>query len=600
MAEHTKPMDQEKDQDFLYKLRHSTAHVMAGVVLEMFPEGKIAIGPPIENGFYYDFDLPRSLTPEDLEKIEARMREIIAEDYPFVRRVVSPEEARALFRDQPYKLELIDAILQQGTDEYGEKADGNTELTTYRHDGFEDLCRGPHLERTGQIPVDGFKLLSVAGAYWRGDERRPMLQRIYGTAWPSKEDLERYLAWLEEVERRDHRRLGKELDLFSTHPDLGGGLILWHPKGGTIRRIAEDFCRAEHEKAGYDFVYSPHIGRSRLWEISGHLDFFRENMYAPIEIDGQEYYLKPMNCPFHILIYKSQLRSYRDLPLRFAEWGTVYRYERAGVLHGLLRVRGFTQDDAHLFCRPDQMPEEIDRVLNFCLHILRSFGFTEFNAYLATRPEKAVGAPEQWRDAEAALEAALEKAGIPFQIDEGGGAFYGPKIDLKIKDAIGREWQLSTIQFDFNLPERFDLTYIGEDGKEHRPYMIHRALLGSMERFFGVLIEHYGGAFPVWLAPVQVQLIPIADRHVAYADEVAERLRAAGLRVEVNRSAERMQAKIRDAQLQKIPYMLIIGDREVKNGAVAVRLRTGEDKGAMPVDAFLEMAKQVIAEKALI
>jgi len=584
----------------LYKLRHSTAHVMAGVVLEMFPEGKIAIGPPIENGFYYDFDLPRSLTPEDLVEIEDRMRKVIEADYPFERRVISPEEARALFRDQPYKLELIEDILESGTDEYGEKADGNTELTTYRHDGFEDLCRGPHLERTGQIPKDGFKLLNVAGAYWRGDERRPMLQRIYGTVWPSKEELDRYLAWLEEVERRDHRRLGRELDLFSIHPDLGGGLVLWHPKGGMIRKVAEDFCRAEHEKAGYDFVYSPHIGRSKLWQTSGHLEFFRENMYAPIEIDGQEYYLKPMNCPFHILIYKSQLRSYRDLPLRFAEWGTVYRYERGGVLHGLLRVRGFTQDDAHIFCRPDQMPEEIDRVLNFCLHILRSFGFTEFNAYLSTRPEKAVGAPEQWRDAEAALERALEQAGIPFEIDEGGGAFYGPKIDLKINDAIGREWQLSTIQFDFNLPERFDMTFIGEDGKEHRPYMIHRALLGSMERFFGVLIEHYGGAFPVWLAPVQAQLIPIADRHVAYADQVAERLRAAGIRVQVNRSTERMQAKIRDAQLQKIPYMLIVGDREMKAGAVAVRLRTGEDKGAMAVEDFLDMAQRVIQEKALL
>ncbi len=590
-----------REQDeFLYKLRHSTAHVMAGVVLEMFPEGKIAIGPPIENGFYYDFDLPRSLTPEDLVEIEDRMRKVIEADYPFERRVISPEEARALFRDQPYKLELIEDILESGTDEYGEKADGNTELTTYRHDGFEDLCRGPHLERTGQIPKDGFKLLNVAGAYWRGDERRPMLQRIYGTVWPSKEELDRYLAWLEEVERRDHRRLGRELDLFSIHPDLGGGLVLWHPKGGMIRKVAEDFCRAEHEKAGYDFVYSPHIGRSKLWQTSGHLEFFRENMYAPIEIDGQEYYLKPMNCPFHILIYKSQLRSYRDLPLRFAEWGTVYRYERGGVLHGLLRVRGFTQDDAHIFCRPDQMPEEIDRVLNFCLHILRSFGFTEFNAYLSTRPEKAVGAPEQWRDAEAALERALEQAGIPFEIDEGGGAFYGPKIDLKINDAIGREWQLSTIQFDFNLPERFDMTFIGEDGKEHRPYMIHRALLGSMERFFGVLIEHYGGAFPVWLAPVQAQLIPIADRHVAYADQVAERLRAAGIRVQVNRSTERMQAKIRDAQLQKIPYMLIVGDREMKAGAVAVRLRTGEDKGAMSVEDFLDMAQRVIQEKALL
>lgn len=586
--------------EFLHKLRHSTAHVMADAVLQIFPEGKIAIGPPIEHGFYYDFDLPRALTPEDLEEIERRMREIIARDLPFEKRVVSPEEARALFRDQPYKLELIDTILAAGTDEYGEETVGNAELSTYRHGDFEDLCRGPHLDRTGQIPIDGFKLLNVAGAYWRGDERRPMLQRIYGTVWPSKEELEKHLAWLEEVERRDHRRLGRELDLFSTNPDLGGGLVLWHPKGGMMRKVAEDFCRAEHEKAGYEFVYSPHIGRSKLWETSGHLDFFRENMYAPIEIDGQEYYLKPMNCPFHILIYKSRLRSYRDLPLRFAEWGTVYRYERGGVLHGMLRVRGFTQDDAHLFCRPDQMPEEIDRVLHFCLHILRSFGFETFNAYLSTRPEKAVGSEEQWRAAEDALRAALERAGIPFEVDEGGGAFYGPKIDIKISDALGREWQLSTIQFDFNLPERFDLTYVGEDGQEHRPYMIHRALMGSMERFFGVLIEHYAGAFPVWLAPVQVRLIPIADRHVDYAEQVAARLREAGIRAEVDRSTARMQAKIRDAQLQKIPYMLVIGDREVEAGAVAVRLRTGEDRGAMPVDAFLEMIGSVIAEKRLI
>ncbi len=600
MAIHEHDEERRQDQAFLYKLRHSAAHVMAGVVLEMFPEGKIAIGPPIENGFYYDFDLPRPLTREDLQWIEARMREVIARDYPFERRVVSPEEARQLFADQPYKLELIDSILAAGTDEYGEKAQGNAELTTYRHGDFEDLCRGPHLERTGQIPADGFKLLNVAGAYWRGDERRPMLQRIYGTAWPSKEELERYLAWLEEVERRDHRRLGRELDLFSTSPELGGGLILWHPKGGMMRKVAEDFCRAEHEKAGYDFVYSPHIGRAALWETSGHLSFFRENMYSPIEIDGQEYYLKPMNCPFHILIYKSSLRSYRDLPLRFAEWGTVYRYERGGVLHGMLRVRGFTQDDAHLFCRPDQMPEEIDRVLNFCLHILRAFGFTEFNAYLSTRPEKAVGKIEQWQAAQAALRAALERADIPFQVDEGGGAFYGPKIDIKVKDAIGREWQLSTIQFDFNLPERFNLTYIGEDGKEHQPYMIHRALMGSMERFFGVLTEHYGGAFPVWLAPVQARLIPIADRHLAYCEQVAERLRAEGIRVDISRSTERMQAKIRDAQLQKIPYMLVVGDREMASGAVAVRLRTGEDKGPMPVEDFLKMARQVIAEKALI
>jgi len=588
----------EKHEDGdLDRMRHSTAHVMAQAVLEMFPAGKIAIGPPIENGFYYDFDLPRALTPEDLAKIEARMREIIREDHPFIRREVTPEEARALFADQPYKLELIDGILAAGLDEYGNPVAGGVTLSTYRHDTFEDLCRGPHLERTGQIPEDAFKLLSVAGAYWRGDERRPMLQRIYGTVWPSKKELDDYLKWLEEVEKRDHRKLGKQLDLFSISPELGGGLILWHPKGAMVRKIAEDFWRAEHERGGYQFVYSPHIGRSWLWETSGHLQWYKENMYAPIEIEGQEYFLKPMNCPFHILIYKSSVRSYRDLPLRYAELGTVYRFERGGVLHGLLRVRGFTQDDAHLFCRPDQMPAEISRVLEFCLHILRAFGFTDFNAYLSTRPEKAAGKPEDWIAPQEALRAALEEHRIPYRIDEGGGAFYGPKIDLKLKDALGREWQLSTIQFDFNLPERFDMTYIGEDGQQHRPYMIHRALLGSMERFFGTLIEHYAGAFPVWLSPVQARVIPIADRHVAYAQQVANELQTAGLRVEVDDSPERMQAKIRRAQLEKIPYMLVVGDKEAASGAVAVRLRTEENLGPKPLAEFLAMAQEAIREK---
>jgi len=426
-----------------------------------------------------------------------------------------------------------------------------------------------------------------------------MLQRIYGTAWETAQELEEYLDRLAEAEKRDHRKLGAQLDLFSVQPEqLGGGLVLWHPKGGLIRHTAEEFCMAEHLAHGYDLVYSPHIGKSTLWETSGHLEFFAENMYAPMDIDGQEYYLKPMNCPFHILMYKNSLRSYRDLPLRLAEWGTVYRYERGGVLHGLLRVRGFTQDDAHHFCRGDQMPEEIDFTLNFCLHILRSFGFTEFNAYLSTRPEgKAAGEPALWHDAEVALEGALKRANIPYEIDEGGGAFYGPKIDLKIKDAIGREWQLSTIQFDFNLPERFDLTYIGEDGQEHRPYMIHRALLGSMERFFGVLIEHFGGAFPVWLAPVQAVLIPIADRHVAYAEEIATRLKEAGLRVEVDDSSDRMGNKIRKAQEQKIPYMLVVGDKELEAKSVAVRLRSNENLGPKAVDEFIALANEAIAEK---
>lgn len=592
-------MVKKYEESDLYKIRHSAAHVMAGAVLEMFPGGKIAIGPPIEDGFYYDFDLPRPLTPEDLEAIEQRMRQIITEDYKFVRRELSADEARALYATQPYKLELIEG-LEKGYDEYGMSEVEKPVITTYRHHTFEDLCRGPHLERTGQINPDAVKLMKVSGAYWRGDEHNPMLQRIYGTAWERADQLEEYLHQLAEAEKRDHRKLGAQLDLFSVQPEqLGGGLILWHPKGGLIRHIAEEFCKVEHLANGYDLVYSPHIGKSTLWETSGHLDFYHENMYAPMDIDGQEYYLKPMNCPFHILMYKNSLRSYRDLPFRFAEWGTVYRYERGGVLHGLLRVRGFTQDDAHHFCRPDQMPEEIDFVLNFCLHILRSFGFTEFNAYLSTRPKvgKAVGDPAQWRDAEAALEAVLKRAAIPYEIDEGGGAFYGPKIDLKIRDAIGREWQLSTIQFDFNMSERFDLTYVGEDGQEHRPYMIHRALLGSMERFFGVLIEHFGGAFPVWLAPVQAVLIPIADRHLEYASRVAARLKEAGLRTEVDDSSDRMGNKIRKAQEQKIPYMLVVGDKEAEAGAVAVRLRTNENLGPKPVEEFIAMARAAVAEK---
>ncbi|PKO20262.1 MAG: threonine--tRNA ligase, partial [Chloroflexi bacterium HGW-Chloroflexi-1] len=446
-----------------------------------------------------------------------------------------------------------------------------------------------------------FKLLSVAGAYWRGDEHNPMLQRIYGTVWPNKKQLQAYLDKIEEAKRRDHRRLGKDLDLFSTNAEeVGGGLVLWHPKGGLMRHLAEEFCKNEHLAGGYDLVYTPHIGRADLWRTSGHLDFYGENMYSPIDIEGQEFYLKPMNCPFHMHIYKSRTRSYRELPLRFAEWGTVYRFERSGVLHGLTRVRGFTQDDAHLFCRPDQMPAEIDRVLNFCLHILRSFGFTDFNAYLSTMPEKRVGEEARWIAAQDALRAALERASIPFQVDEGGGAFYGPKIDLKVYDALEREWQLSTIQFDFNLPERFDLSYVGEDGQEHRPYVIHRALLGSMERFFGVLIEHFGGAFPVWLSPTQVMVVPIADRHNDAAYGVAEQVRAGGLRVEVDDSSDRMNAKIRNAQLQKIPYMLVIGDREAEAGTVNVRLRTGEQRGTVPVPEFVAHAQAAVAQKALI
>jgi threonyl-tRNA synthetase len=577
------------EESELYRIRHSAAHIMAQAVMEMFPgKAKIAIGPPIEDGFYYDFDLPRALTPEDLDVIEKRMREIIAGDYEYKKRVLTSEEAKELFSDQPYKIELIEGLEAGGYDEYGEPISEPPEISIYTHDTFTDLCRGPHVENTGKINPEAVKLLHVAGAYWRGDENRPMLQRIYGTAWYSAQELEEYLWKLEEAQKRDHRKLGRELDLFSVSEDVGPGLILWHPKGGMVRKLAEDYCRAEHEKGGYEFVYSPHIGKAKLWETSGHLEWFEENMYAPIEVEGQKYYLKPMNCPFHVQIYKSGIRSYRDLPLRFAEWGTVYRYERSGVLHGLMRVRGFTQDDAHLFCRPDQMPEEIDRVLHFSLNILRAFGFKDFQAYLSTRnPEKAAGAIEDWDAATDALRLALERAELPYEIDEGEAVFYGPKIDIKLLDALGREWQLSTIQFDFNFPESFDLTYVGEDGKDHRPFMIHRALVGSMERFMGVLIEHHAGAFPVWLAPVQAVIIPIADRHLGYANDVASRLKDSGFRVEVDSRSDRMNAKIRDAQMQKVPYMLIVGDREAKTGAVSVRLRSEEDLGAIPMTDFI-------------
>ncbi|MCS6881361.1 MAG: threonine--tRNA ligase [Oscillochloridaceae bacterium] len=591
------------NDDPYYRLRHSLAHVMAQAVLELFPEGKIAIGPPIENGFYYDFDLPRALTPEDLVEIEARMRRIISGNHPFIYRVVSPEEARELFKDQPYKLELIEGLIQ-GADEYGERSEGNgarpggTIISTYRQDTFEDLCRGPHLEHTGQIDPEAFKLLSVAGAYWRGNEKNPQLQRIYGTAWNNRAELEQYLWRLEEARKRDHRRLGKELDLFSISDEVGPGLILWHPRGAMIRVIAEDFCRQAHLNAGYEWVFSPHVGRAHLWETSGHLDFYKENMYAPMDVEGDTYYVKPMNCPFHIQIYKSHLRSYRDLPRRYAEYGTVYRFEKSGVLHGLTRVRGFTQDDAHIFCRPDQVEEEIGRALDFSLYILRSFGLSEFTAYLSTRPEKYVGRPEDWERATAALERAIEAHALPYKRDEGGGAFYGPKIDLKVNDALGREWQLSTIQFDFNLPERFDLEYIGEDGQPHRPYMVHRALMGSMERFLGVLIEHFAGAFPLWLAPVQVSIIPITDKQMEYASQVRQRLTDAGLRVELDDSRDRMQGKIRRAQLQKVPYMLIIGAREQETGSVAVRTRAGEDLGAMPLAAFVERALEEVRTRA--
>jgi len=594
--------EHDHNDEQLHKLRHSTAHVMAEAVLEMFPAGKLAFGPPIENGFYYDFDLPRALTPEDLSEIEGRMKEIIKGNYPFIHKDISVGEAKAMFADQPYKLDQIKKLSSGEEDEDGLAA-GEAEveplssMSIYTHHNFTDLCRGPHLERTGQIPWNAFKLLNVAGAYWRGDENQPMLQRIYATVWPTKKDLKEYLAWLQEVEKRDHRRLGKELDLFSFHEDAGAGLVYWHPKGARVRAIIEDYWRQQHYAGGYEVVYSPHIGRARLWETSGHLDFYQESMYSPMDIDGLDYYIKPMNCPFHIKIYQSKRRSYRELPMRWAELGTVYRYERSGVLHGLMRVRGFTQDDAHIFCTPEQVEDEIIEVLRFSLRMLEAFGFSSFKAYLATRPEQAVGEPARWDQATDALRRAIAAEDLDYEMDEGGGAFYGPKIDLHLRDALGRSWQMTTIQFDFNLPDRFDLKYIGADGHEHRPYMIHRALLGSIERFVGVLIEHYGGAFPVWLAPVQAMLIPIADRHNAYAHEIAAQLKAAGLRVEVNDSSDRMQAKIRGAQLQKVPYMLVLGDREIEDGAVAVRLRSGENLGALPIADFITLAQSAVEEK---
>ena len=584
-AEDAKQGDPESEGAALARMRHSAAHLMAGAVLKLFPDAKFGIGPAIEDGFYYDFDLPRPLTTEDLRAIEGLMAADQAAAYPYQYEAISRDEALALFRDQPYKVELIQNLPADAT------------ISTYQHGEFRDLCRGPHVAGTGAVGT--YKLLTVAGAYWRGDEKRPMLQRIYGTAWDNAQDLAAHLHKLEEAERRDHRRLGKELDLFSIHEEAGAGLIYWHPKGGLMRVIAENYWRDAHLAGGYDIVFSPHIGRAWLWQTSGHLEFYKESMYPPIEMDNQEFYVKPMNCPFHILMYKTRRRSYRELPLRWAELGTVYRYERSGTLHGLLRVRGFTQDDAHLFCRPDQMHAEVVRVVDFSLQVLQAFGFHEYEIYVSTRPEKSVGAPEQWEAAEAALKATLDERGLPYKVDVGGGAFYGPKIDMKIKDSLGRAWQCTTIQFDFNLPERFDMTFVGEDGKDHRPYMIHRALLGSMERFFGCLIEHYAGAFPLWIAPVQAKIIPISDvKHMEYAESVLAQLKTAGLRAEIDSSKERMGAKIRQAQLQKIPYMLVIGDKERDSQTVSVRLRSGDDLGAVPVADLIERMTQEAASKA--
>ena len=559
----------------LARMRHSAAHLMAEAVQEIFPEARFGIGPAIEHGFYYDFDLPRSLLPEDLEEIERRMAANREQAEPFAREVVSRQEALRIFADNPYKIELIEALPE---DEI---------ITTYQQGHFLDLCRGPHVADTGEIGP--FKLLSIAGAYWRGDEKRPMLQRVYGTAFPTREELDAHLQRLEEAQRRDHRRLGRELDLYSVNEEIGPGLILWHPKGAMVRYLVEQFEQKEQLARGYDLVYTPHIASEKIYQTSGHLETYRENMYSPMSIEEVDYYLKPMNCPGHIMIYKSRVRSYRDLPIRFAELGTVYRYERSGTLHGMLRVRGFTQDDSHIFCTPEQVVDEAAAVLDLAVHMADVFGY-DFQAYLATKPEKSIGSDEVWAAATEDLRRALKRRGLSYKMDEGGGAFYGPKIDIKWVDALGREWTGPTIQVDFNLPERFDVNYIGEDGERHRAAMIHRTLLGSMERFVGGLVEHYAGAFPVWLAPVQAALIPITDDQVPYAREVAAELAAAGLRVVVDEGRDRMQAKIRAAQMQKIPYMLVIGKREAAAGAVAVRLRNGRDLGAMSLADFRALA----------
>lgn len=568
----------------LEKLRHTTAHVMAQAVKRLYPETLVTIGPSIEDGFYYDFDREKSFVPEDLLEIEKVMQEIIKENLSIERSELTKEEALKFFEEkgEKYKEELINEIKDE-------------KVSFYTQGEFTDLCRGPHMASTGEIK--SFKLLSVAGSYWRGNEKNKMLQRIYGTAFYSPKDLRGHLNRLEEAKKRDHRKLGKELDLFHIDEEVGSGLILWHPKGSRVRSIIEDFWKKEHYKNGYEILYSPHIAKANLWETSGHLNFYKENIYSPMDIDGNDYIVKPMNCPFHIKIYNSSLRSYRDLPFRWAELGTVYRYEKTGVLHGLLRVRGFTQDDAHIFCRPDQLSDEISRVLDFTVFMLGSFGFSEYKIYLSTRPDKYVGSEDHWKKATEALKGALDKSGMDYEIDRGEGVFYGPKIDIKIKDSLGRAWQCSTIQVDFNLPERFKISYIGEDGKPHQPIMIHRALMGSLERFFGCLVEHYAGAFPVWMAPEQVRVISITEDHHQYAKEVVELLKKKEIRAETDSRNEKVGFKIREAQTGKIPYMLVVGDKEVQDKTVSVRKRKEKKTETMNVDDFLSKLNEEILLK---
>jgi threonyl-tRNA synthetase len=579
--------------DGRYILRHSTAHVMAQAVQDLFPQAKLGIGPPVENGFYYDFDVDRPFTPEDLKAIEGKMRQIVKQGQRFSRRVVTDEQAAAELAAEPYKLELIGLkghASGSASFESEESVEvGGNVLTIYDNLAagtgelcWKDLCRGPHLPDTRAIPA--FKLMRSGGAYWRGSEKNPQLQRIYGTAWESRDQQDAYVKMLSEAEKRDHRKLGAELDLFSFPVEIGSGLPVFHPKGGIIRRVMEDYSRRRHDEAGYEFVNTPHVTKEDLFITSGHLEWYKDGMFPPMELDGVTYYNKPMNCPMHILIYASRGRSYRELPLRLFEFGTVYRYEKSGVVHGLTRARGFTQDDSHIFCAPDQLPDELASLLAFVVGLLRDFGLTEFEAELSTRPEKYVGALEEWALAEAALKHALDSSGLPYVVAEGDGAFYAPKIDVHVKDAIGRRWQLSTLQVDLQEPHRFGIEYQAADGSRQRPYMIHRALFGSIERFFGILVEHYAGAFPPWLAPVQVVGIPIADAHVPYLAKVAAQLREQGIRVEVDASDDRMQKKIRTAQRQKVPYMLIAGDDDVAAGGVSFRYRDGSQKNGVPVD----------------
>ena len=570
----------------LSTMRHSAAHVMAAAIQKLYPEAKFDIGPSTEDGFYYDVDLPKRLVPEDLKEIEKVMKKMLGQRLPFTRKEVSREEAKALFeaKGQTFKLSRLEDI-----------PEGETVSLYYTGDDYVDLCRGPHVEHTGQIGA--VKLLSLAGSYFRGNEKNPMLQRIYGTAFESKEALQEYLTRIEEAKKRDHRKIGAEMELFSTHEEIGPGLVCWHPMGARIRHVLETFWKEAHYEHGYELMYTPHVGRALLWQTSGHLDFYREGMYANMEIDGDPYYVKPMNCPFHIMIYKTRPRSYRELPARWAELGTVYRYEKAGVLHGLMRVRGFTQDDAHIICTPEQIEDEIREVLRFSMYMWKCFGFKDVKAYLATRPAKAVGDDNMWAQAMHSLENAVKAEGVDCEVDEGGGAFYGPKIDLKIKDALGREWQTSTIQFDFNLPERFDMTYVGADGQKHRPYMVHRALLGSLERFFGILIEHYAGKFPLWLAPEQVRILPISEKFTDYARGLEAKLHAKHIRCSVDVEADPIGGKIRRGRDMRIPYLLVVGEREAAAGEVAVRSRDKGEEGAMKFEDVLARLEKEIEEK---